>query len=134
MPSIPPVTPPAFHHYRLYKTDDHGHFIDVREFGATSDLAAIDLAVPPKTGPQELWEGGRRVLELPAEAEDAHDDRVYDEATTVTTNDGEVVLKGPDGVDVTMTPEAAEKTSERLVDQAGVAREKRRARSNPHKA
>jgi hypothetical protein len=39
---------------------------------------------------------------------------IYDEATEVDAEDGTVVLKGPDAVDVRMTPDAAEETSERL--------------------
>ena len=39
---------------------------------------------------------------------------VYDEPTEVEAEDGVVVLLGPDAVDVRMTPDAAEETSERL--------------------
>ena len=42
------------------------------------------------------------------------DDTVYDEPTDVDAEDGVVILKGPDAVDVRMTPDAAEETSERL--------------------
>ena len=47
--------------------------------------------------------------------------KLYDEATKVTAEDGEVVLDGPDGVDVALTPEAALETGGRLIDQAAVA-------------
>ena len=43
------------------------------------------------------------------------DDKVYDEPTRVEANDGKVVLDGPDGVDVLMTPDAALETSDRLL-------------------
>ena len=43
------------------------------------------------------------------------DDEIYDEPTKVEAEDGKVILDGPDGVDVMMTPEAAEETSERLL-------------------
>jgi hypothetical protein len=43
------------------------------------------------------------------------DDKVYDEPTSVEADDGKVVLDGPDGVDVLMTPEAALETSDRLL-------------------
>lgn len=43
------------------------------------------------------------------------DDKIYDEPTNVDAEDGTVVLDGPDGVAVLMTPEAAEETSERLL-------------------
>lgn len=42
-------------------------------------------------------------------------DKVYDEPTKVDAEDGNVVLDGPDGVAVLMTPEAAEETSHRLL-------------------
>ena len=42
-------------------------------------------------------------------------DQTYDEATKVTAKDGEVILDGPDGFDVKLTPEAAEKTSDELL-------------------
>ena len=48
--------------------------------------------------------------------------KVYDEATKVTAQDGVVVLDGPDGVDVSITPDAAEETSTRLFDAAAQAR------------
>ena len=42
------------------------------------------------------------------------DRKVYDEAGEVDAEDGVVSIKGPDAVDVHITPEAAEETSERL--------------------
>jgi hypothetical protein len=42
-------------------------------------------------------------------------EEIYDEPTKVEAEDGKVILDGPDGVDVIMTPEAAEETSERLL-------------------
>ena len=42
------------------------------------------------------------------------DDKVYDEASDVDAEEGIVFVKGPDAVDVRLTPEAAEETSERL--------------------
>lgn len=50
------------------------------------------------------------------------DSKIYDEATKVDAEDGNVVLDGPDGVDVSMTPEAAEETSDRLFQAAAEAR------------
>jgi hypothetical protein len=49
------------------------------------------------------------------------DDRVYDEPTVVDAEDGKVVLDGPDGVAVLMTPEAAMETSDRLLEGAAKA-------------
>ena len=53
---------------------------------------------------------------------------LYDEATKVTAKDGEVHLDGPDSVDVTVTPEAAEETADNLIDGAVEARGQRRLR------
>ena len=57
----------------------------------------------------------------------------YDQATEVTAQDGEVILDGPDGVDVTVTPEAAEQTAEHLIEGAVMARGQRRLKDLPHK-
>ena len=53
------------------------------------------------------------------------DATVYDEPTEVDAEDGVVILKGPDAVDVRMTPDAAEETSERLNTGAMKARGQR---------
>ena len=42
---------------------------------------------------------------------------IYDDPSSVAAVDGAVELDGPDAVDVAMTPEAAEETSERLAEQ-----------------
>lgn len=57
----------------------------------------------------------------------------YDQATEVTAEDGKVILDGPDGVDVTVTPEAAEQTAENLIEGAVMARGQRRLKDLPHK-
>lgn len=44
--------------------------------------------------------------------------KVYDTPSEVTVKDGNVVLEGPDGIGVLMTPEAALETSDRLLDGA----------------
>jgi len=46
--------------------------------------------------------------------------RTYNEASNVTAEDGEVHVDGPDGVAVSLTPEAAAETSDRLL--AGAAK------------
>jgi hypothetical protein len=46
------------------------------------------------------------------------DDKVYDEPTRVDAEDGKVILDGPDGVAVRMTPDAALETSDRLLSGA----------------
>ena len=61
------------------------------------------------------------------------DKKVYDEATEVTAEDGEVVLDGPDGVDVRVTPEAAEATADNLWAGAVKATGQRRLKSISHR-
>ena len=56
------------------------------------------------------------------------DTQCYDEATKVSAKDGEVILDGPDGVDVKLSPEAARETSTRLWDGAAKAKGQRKAR------
>ncbi len=58
---------------------------------------------------------------------------VHPEPSAVDALDGHVHAKGPDEVDVRMTPEAAEETADRLTDQAVVARGQRRHRHLLHK-
>ena len=43
------------------------------------------------------------------------DEEIYDEPSEVTAEDGVVSVKGPDAVDVRMTAEAADETSDRLL-------------------
>ena len=52
-------------------------------------------------------------------------EKIYDEASEVDAEDGTVVVKGPDRVDVRLTPTAAEETSERLLQGAMKARGQR---------
>lgn len=51
---------------------------------------------------------------------------VYSDPSSVSAVDGDVLVVGPDAVDIAMTPDAAEETSERLSDQAIKARGQRR--------
>lgn len=53
------------------------------------------------------------------------DRTIYDEASEVDAEDGVVTIKGPDAVDVRLTPDAAEETSERLNTGAMKARGQR---------
>jgi hypothetical protein len=57
---------------------------------------------------------------------------IYDEPSEVAAVDGAVELDGPDAVDVAMTPEAAEETSDRLTNEAVKARGQRRLKGLPH--
>jgi len=61
------------------------------------------------------------------------DNTVFDEATKVTAKDGEVILDGPDGVDVKVTPEAAEETADNLIEGAAEAAGQRRFKNHPHR-
>ena len=47
---------------------------------------------------------------------------LFDEPTEVSAKGGEVILDGPDGVDVKLTPAAARETSNRLWDGAAKAK------------
>ncbi|HEY4029900.1 MAG TPA: hypothetical protein VGM25_06115 [Caulobacteraceae bacterium] len=49
----------------------------------------------------------------------------FDTPTETDAVDGEVVLRGPDGVALSMTPEAAEETGRRLLQAAAAARRQR---------
>jgi hypothetical protein len=53
------------------------------------------------------------------------DSEIYDEASDVDAEEGAVVVKGPDAVDVRMTPGVAEETSEKLLEGAMKARGQR---------
>jgi len=48
--------------------------------------------------------------------------KAFDTPSKVTAEEGEVVVDGPDGVAYSMTPEAAAETSDRLLEQAALAR------------
>ncbi len=50
------------------------------------------------------------------------DEKIYTEPSSVTAKDGAVVVDGPDSVDVQLTPDAAEETSDRLLEGAMKAR------------
>lgn len=59
---------------------------------------------------------------------------VYDEPSSVTAVDGSVDVTGPDSVDITLSPEAAEETSDRLLAETFKARGQRRLKRFPHRA
>ena len=58
---------------------------------------------------------------------------IYSEPSDVTAVDGEVQVEGPDEVDVALTPDAAEETSERLLQGTFKARGQRRLKNHPHR-
>jgi len=53
------------------------------------------------------------------------DNKIYADPSAVDAKDGVVEVDGPDSVDVTMTPEAAEETADRLLEQSITARGQR---------
>lgn len=53
------------------------------------------------------------------------DSKIYSDASQVRAEEGVVVVKGPDAVDVRLTPDAAEETSERMLEGAMKARGQR---------
>lgn len=53
------------------------------------------------------------------------DEIIYDEASSVDATEGAVIVKGPDAIDVRLTPQAAEETSDRLLEGAMKARGQR---------
>jgi osmotically-inducible protein OsmY len=61
-----------------------------------------------------------------------HRGKLYDEATEVTAENGEVILCGPDAVDVKITPEAAEQTADNLIKGAAKAAGQRKLKTLPH--
>lgn len=62
------------------------------------------------------------------------DRKIYHEPSSVTAEEGDVLVKGPDDVDVGMSPEAAEETSNRLLEGSMKARGQRHFQHYPHKA
>jgi hypothetical protein len=59
---------------------------------------------------------------------------IYRDASDVKAEEGVVEVDGPDDVDVAMTPEAAEETSDRLTSEAIKARGQRRLGRLIHRA
>jgi hypothetical protein len=51
---------------------------------------------------------------------------LYDQASDVASEDGEVAVDGPDGVAVSLTPEAAVETGHRLLEGGAKAAGQRR--------
>lgn len=63
-----------------------------------------------------------------------NDKPIYEQPSSVTAEDGEVLVKGPDAVDVALTPDAAEETSNRLLEGSMRARGQRHLKHYPHRA
>ena len=62
------------------------------------------------------------------------DEKTYAEPSEVTAEAGTVHIEGPDSINVTLTPEAAEETSNRLLEGAFKARGQRHLKDYPHQA
>jgi len=60
--------------------------------------------------------------------------KTHNDASTVEADGDEVFVDGPDGVAVTLTPEAAEETGHRLIEKAGEAAGNRRLGERPRTA
>jgi hypothetical protein len=61
------------------------------------------------------------------------DRKIYRQPSSVTARDGKVLVDGPDAVDVALTPEAAEETSNRLLEGSMKARGQRHLKDFPHR-
>jgi hypothetical protein len=70
---------------------------------------------------------------LPVGSDPMDERQIHNEPSDVAAVDGSVEIEGPDAVDVALTPEAAEETSERLLGQAFKARGQRRLKNYPHR-
>lgn len=77
----------------------------------------------------DIWNVIHDLRVLPSMAQE----KLYDEATEVTVKDDEVILNGPDAVDVKVTPEAAEETADNLIEGSVEARGQRRLKDLLHK-
>ena len=63
-----------------------------------------------------------------------NDKKIYAEPSKVTAEEGDVLVEGPDGVDIGLTPEAAEETSNRLLEGSMKARGQLHLWNFPHRA
>jgi hypothetical protein len=57
-----------------------------------------------------------------AEEDSMESVRSYSQPSEVNAEEGQVLVEGPDGVAVSLTPDAAEETGRRLIDAASQAR------------
>lgn len=60
--------------------------------------------------------------------------KIYEQPSSVTAEDGDVLVKGPDHTDVGLTPDAAEETSNRLLEGSMKARGQRHLKHYPHRS
>lgn len=57
--------------------------------------------------------------------------RIYNEPSDVQAKGGKVSVEGPDAVDVYLTPDAAEETGDRLIEESVRARGQERLKDFP---
>src|SRR3954469_21244507 len=101
-----------------------------RERRTAGWTAKAAVAARRRLDPGWRWEPAESVAVL----EYMEHERLYDEASKVQAEEGEVLVDGPDGIAVSLTPDAAIETSERLLDGGlsargqQVAEERRRER------
>lgn len=62
------------------------------------------------------------------------DRKIYHQPSSVTAKEGDVLVLGPDDVNIALSPEAAEETSDRLLEGSMKARGQRHFKHYPHKA
>jgi hypothetical protein len=58
--------------------------------------------------------------------------KLYSKPSEVLADDGKVLVDGPDGVDVALTPDAALETGGRLIEQAATAAGQEREKGFDH--
>jgi hypothetical protein len=66
-------------------------------------------------------------------AEESMSKDTYSQPSEVVAEDGKVLVDGPDGVDVALTPDAALETANRLTDEAARAAGQEREKSIDHR-
>ena len=86
------------------------------------------LSLYPARGVTAVCPAGRGLVhqERPLQRE------IHDKPSDVSAKEGQVIVDGPDGVAVNMTPEAAVETSHRLLDKGTEAAGQRRFRETDH--
>jgi len=62
------------------------------------------------------------------------EESLFDQPSDVEAFEGQVEVEGPDAVDVALTPEAAEETSDRLLSGAFKARGQKGLKGHVHRA
>lgn len=105
-----------------FGVDDPGHAEGsdsrARVEDPTSPTSAPPVAPPIATTPRPDVPVAEQSGTFGEPSHWARMDKVYDKPSDISAEDGTVMVDGPDGVAVSLTPEAAEETSSRLLDGA----------------